>query len=81
MSSYLVNLGYTVVELFESLAGRTRSTHRFCLEINRILQPTGSNVISGRFVGQVISDNRAKFGDSRLNLSREIPPEDVWGVI
>ena len=36
-----------------------------------------SDVISGRFVGPAIPDNRVKFSDSRLNLSREIPPEAV----
>ena len=36
-----------------------------------------SDVISGRFVGPVAPDNRVKFGDPRLKLSREIPPEAV----
>ena len=34
-----------------------------------------SDVISDTFVGPVISDNRVKFGDPRINLSREIPPD------
>ena len=44
-----------------------------------IWQPTGSNydVISGIFVGPVITDRCVKFGDLRLNLSREIPSEAV----
>ena len=36
-----------------------------------------SDVISGLFVGPVVPDNRVKFVDPRLNLSREIPPEVV----
>ena len=32
-------------------------------------------------MGPVILDNRVKFGYPRLNLSREIPPEAVWGGI
>ena len=40
---HLVNMGYTVTELFDSLAGRTRFTHHFCSVFNCILQPTGSN--------------------------------------
>ena len=32
-----------------------------------------SDVISGRCVRPVVPDNRVKFGDRRLNLSREIP--------
>ena len=38
-----------------------------------------NNVISGKFVGSVISDNRVKHGDPRINLSQEIPPEAVRG--
>ena len=34
-----------------------------------------SDVISGRFLGPLVSDNRVKFGDHRLKHSREIPPE------
>ena len=41
-----------------------RFTHHFCRVFNCILQPT-SDVISGRFVGPVVPDNR-KFGDPRL---------------
>ena len=40
-----------------------------------------SDVISGRFVGPVVPDNRVKFGDPRTNRSREISPEAVWGCI
>ena len=40
-----------------------------------------SDVISGRFVGAVVPDNRVKFGDPRLNSSGEIPPKAVWGGI
>ena len=36
-----------------------------------------SDVISGRFVGPVVPDNRMKFGDPRLSLSQEIPPEAI----
>ena len=32
-------------------------------------------------MGPVIPDNRVKFGDRRINLSREIPPEAVCGGI
>ena len=35
-----------------------------------------SDIISSRFVGQVVPDNRVKFGDPpRLSHSGEIPPE------
>ena len=36
-----------------------------------------SNVVSGRFVGPVVPKKHVKFGDPRLNLSREIPPQAV----
>ena len=36
-----------------------------------------SDVISGKFLGPVVSDNRVKFVDPRLNRYREIPPEAV----
>ena len=32
-----------------------------------------SDVISGRFVGPIIPDNRVKFGDPGINCSREMP--------
>ena len=38
-----------------------------------------SIVISSRFVGPAVPDNRVKFGDPCLNVSPEIPPEVVWG--
>ena len=55
-----------------SLTGRTRFT-----------QPTGSNsdVISSGFLRPVVPDKHMKFGDPRLNLSRDISPEAVGGVI
>ena len=64
-------------ELFDSLAGRSSFTRHFCPVFNCILQPTGrtSNVLSSKFVGPVIPDNRVKFGDPRINLSREISHE------
>ena len=34
-----------------------------------------SDVMSGRILGPVVPDNRVKFGEHRLNHSREIPPE------
>ena len=40
-----------------------------------------SDVISGRFVGPVVPDKSVKFGDPRLNLSRDITPEAVLGGI
>ena len=40
-----------------------------------------SDVISGRFVGSVVPNNHVKFGDPRLNRSREMPPEAVGGGI
>ena len=47
---------------------------------NCILQPIGSyysDVMSTRFVVPAIADNHLKFGDPRLNVSQEIPPEAV----
>ena len=44
-------------------------------------QEETSDVISGSFVGPVNPDNDVKFGHPRRNLSREIPPEAVWGGI
>ena len=35
------------------------------------------DVISGRFMGPVVPDNRVKFGDPHVNPSREIAPEAV----
>ena len=32
-------------------------------------------------MGPVIPDNRVKFGDPRINLSQEIPPEAAGGGI
>ena len=68
-----------MAELFDSLAGRTRFTHHFCAVFNCILQPTGSNERRPirQICGPVASDNRVKFGDPRLDLSQEIPPEAV----
>ena len=40
-----------------------------------------SNVIYGKFVGPAIPDNRVKFGYSRIQPSREIPPEAARGGI
>ena len=40
-----------------------------------------SDVISGIFVGLVVSDDCMKFGDLRINLSRDITPEAVLGGI
>ena len=40
-----------------------------------------SDVLSGRFVGPLVPDNRVNFGDPRLNSSREIPPKAVGGGI
>ena len=67
-----------MAELFDSLAGRTRFTHHFCVVFNGIFHPTAatSNVISGKFVGPAVPDKHVKFGDSR-----EIPPEAVGGGI
>ena len=42
---------------------------------------SNSDVICGRFVGQVVPDNQVKFGDPHFHLSREIPPEVFWGGI
>ena len=41
----------------------------------------GIDVISGSFVGPIVTDKRVKFPDPRLNRSREIPPELVGGGI
>ena len=73
---------------FYSLAGQTRFTHHFCPVVNCILQPTGSN--QRRHIRQIcgvgpviVPDIHVKFGDPRINLSREIeiPPEAIWGGI
>ena len=40
-----------------------------------------SDVVSGKFVETVVAANRGKFGDPRLNRSREIPPDSVCGGI
>ena len=74
---YLVQYFYTVAELFDSLASRTRFTHLFCAVLVGFCSRPGatSDVISGRFVGPVVSNNCVKFGDPRLNLSQEIPLE------
>ena len=32
-------------------------------------------------MGPVVSDTRAQFGDPRINLSRDIPPEAICGGI
>ena len=40
-----------------------------------------SDIVSGRFMGPVVPDNPVKFGDPRLNHSRKIPPEAVYGGI
>ena len=69
----------SVAELFDSLASRTRFTHHLCAVFNCILQPTGkkTNDVICSFVEPVVPDNPVKFGDTRLNLSRAIPPEAV----
>ena len=38
-------------------------------------------VVSDSFVGPVVANNWVQFGDLRLNRSREITPEAVWGGI
>ena len=40
-----------------------------------------SDIISGKFVGPVVSDNPVKFSGSRLNFYQEILPEAVRGGI
>ena len=40
-----------------------------------------NDVVSGRFLALVGPDNTVKFGDPRLNLSRQITPEAVFGSI
>ena len=40
-----------------------------------------SDLISGGFVGPVVSHNLVKFGDPCLNLSREIPPEAAFSRV
>ena len=67
---HLVNLSWTVAELFDSLAGQTRFVHHFCAVFNCILQLVTSNPAD--LWGPVVPDNCVKFGDHRLNLSREI---------
>ena len=76
---HVAGLGETVAEIFYSLTGRKALRIRlvqyliaFCSR-----QEVTSDVISGRFVGAVVSDFPVQFGDSRSNHSREIRPEVV----
>ena len=76
---HVAGLRETVVEIVDSLTGRTRLTHHFYEVFNCILQLTGSNELRliWHVSGPVVSDNCVKFGDPRLNYYREIPPEAV----
>ena len=66
-----------MAELLDSLAGRTR----FRIPFEQYLVALCSrpevtcDVILGVFVGRVVPGNHVKFGNPRLKLSREIPPE------
>ena len=74
---YLVNLGQTVAELFDSLAGLIRLRITFVLYLTAFCSrpKATSDVIFGRFVGPVILDNHMRFGDRCIKFSREIPHE------
>ena len=74
---HLVNLGSILAELFYSLTGQTRSRVTFVQYLIAFCsrQELMSDIISVRFVEPVVADNCVKFGDHRLNHSREIPPE------
>ena len=71
-----------MAELLDSLAGLVLRTtfvqylFAFCSR-----PETTSEVISGRFGGPIVPETHVKFGDPRLNPSREIPPEAVWSGI
>ena len=69
---YVLNFGESVLNSGRIilLFGLPDPFHNHCVA-------TSGAVISGRFVGPVIPDNHVKFGDHRLNLSGEIPPEAV----
>ena len=70
-----------MAELFDSFPGRTR----FRLRISFVQYLVAfcsrpevtSDVMSNRFVGPVVPDNRVIFGDPGLNLSQEIQHEAV----
>ena len=65
-----------MVELFDSLYGRTRFAHVGAV-LYYILQPTeaASDIISGRLVRQIFRQTCVKFRDPCLSNSREIIPE------
>ena len=73
-------LAKTVADIFDSLATelvlRTTFVHYLIAFCSRP-EATG-DVISGKYMRPVVLDNHVKFGDPRLNRSREIPPEPVW---
>ena len=73
---HFVSLVETDAELFDSLPGRTSFTHHFCADFNCICSrpEATSDVLSSKFVGPVVADKWVKFGDPRLNRSRENPP-------
>ena len=77
---HLVSLTKTAAESFDSLADRNRFTHHFFVQYliafcSRL--EAASCVISGSFVGPVVSDERVKYGDLHLTLSQAILPEAV----
>ena len=65
-----------MAEIFDSLAFWTHFTPEYLIAFCSQLEVM-SDVMSGRFFGPVVPDNRVKFSDPCLNRSREIPPEAV----
>ena len=72
-----------MAELFDYLTDRTRFTHHFVQHLIVFCSrpEATSDVISGGFVGPVVPDNCMKFGDPRLNLSLEIPPQAAFSTV
>ena len=86
-----MTLGYVGVDVrakfgdsrLNSLASWTRFTY-FCAVQYLIAfcsQPETDGDVLARFGGPIVPDKHVKFGDPRLNLSQEIPPEAVGGGI
>ena len=68
----VVILDYTVVELFDSLAGRTRFTQfvQYLIAICSRLEAARVTSYQGSFVGPMVVDKQVKCRDPRVNLSR-----------
>ena len=57
--------------------------HHFCAVFNCMLQPTESNIVMSYLADfwGYLSPTNVKFGDPRLNLSQEIPPEAAFSMV